>query len=118
MSGAFHQVELHHLGAGAVLHAVCRTGGLVSAPIAFARDIHGGHIDGAPRERVHFGDTFRIGAAPHAVALQGACKFGATVLGHIYANFGLGQLLQLAISAADGINGATLAAMPLSRSIT
>ena len=82
------------------------------------RDEHRRHVDGAAREGLHLGDALGIGAAPHAIALKRAGELGAAVFGRVDVDLGLGQPLAGAISAADGMNGATVSAMPLSVSIT
>ena len=60
----------------------------------------------------------RVVAAAHPIALQGAGELGAGVFGGVNADLGVGQPLAGRDLGRLGMNGATVAAMPLSLSIT
>src|SRR5262245_40329734 len=78
---------------GIGLHFLEDAGVLVGSPVALAGDEARRHVDGAARERALLGEGSGIGAAPHAVALQGASETSTGILGGIDADLGLGQPL-------------------------
>src|ERR1700730_12016540 len=91
MAGAIEEMESDHIRAGAIAHLIDGTRYLIVAPIAFPRDVLGGHVYDAARKGLHLSDTFGIGAPPHAIALQCAVETSPAVFGCVHIDLGFSQ---------------------------
>src|SRR4051812_15126850 len=89
MAGAFDKVDLLHLRAGGLLHALEGTWRLMDAPVARTGDEGRGHVDGTPREQLEL--RVEAAAGAHAIPLQPALEAVARVLVAVDPEFRIGQ---------------------------
>src|ERR1700704_3495140 len=81
MAGAVDEVTAEHAGASAFLHRLIDAGALIGAPVLFAGDEAGGHVDAAAGICFEFGGERARGAA--AIPLQPALESGARLFGAV-----------------------------------
>src|ERR1700721_4144149 len=89
MARALEQIAADHLGANALLHALKRTGLLIDAPVALARDEDRRHVDRAARKQLK--RVVEGAFSPRSIPVQPALEAVALVFAGIDGEFVVGQ---------------------------